>query len=57
MQTTVVLRLHQIQNLSSDGSLDSFEDSLVFSRGAIGSLFTRVGELKHETELQKEKHK
>ncbi|XP_026479521.1 cilia- and flagella-associated protein 44-like [Ctenocephalides felis] len=57
VQTTVVLRLHQIQNLSSDGSLDSFEDSLVFSRGAIGSLFTRVGELKHETELQKEKHK
>lgn len=57
VHTTVVLKLHQIQNLSPEGFLESFDESLVFSRGAIGSLYNRVGELKQETEWQKDKHR
>lgn len=56
VETVVVLKMNQIQNLKSEKELDKLSDSIVFSAKKLSNLYKRVAELNKETTVEKQKH-
>ncbi|XP_046415054.1 cilia- and flagella-associated protein 44 [Neodiprion fabricii] len=54
---TVILKLHQLQHLKDEMTMEKINDCVVFDKDKLTSLYARVGELREETTEQKAKHK
>ncbi|XP_076652358.1 cilia- and flagella-associated protein 44 isoform X2 [Halictus rubicundus] len=49
VDVTVVLKMHQMQNISHSGNVTEIQDCIVFNKKELSSLYARVGELQKQT--------
>ncbi|KAL0267585.1 UNVERIFIED_CONTAM: hypothetical protein PYX00_009818 [Menopon gallinae] len=56
VETVVILRMNQIQNLKTEKELEKLSDSIVISAKKLTNLYKRVTELNKETFIEKQRH-
>nr|XP_033337675.1 cilia- and flagella-associated protein 44 [Megalopta genalis] len=49
VDVTVILNMHQMQNISNSGNVTEIQDCVVFNKKELSSLYARVGELQKQT--------